>query len=372
MNKIISLLWVALTVIVLCWWQNHISYASNISSQNTKIIAQDKLDAFLNKVVNMKSKFNTDKKYEVFLDDMMIKMKWLWTKYSSNTTISEMIDYLEKWLKKIKSEFLKNKDLNSFLCDIDDDCSPPLTTTPTTTDITQNRSNTTSNTNISTSTTINNTPTTSTTSAEPTVLLSWVLHKVKWYDLSKSNYIYNYGAMKLKSKQMWITYDFSSNISEVYNSVIQGEDFCKSKWKWYRLPKTYELQHLYDLKKSIEMSFMWWNKNGFYGIERADNNNNFSKVTLLIPDFISLEVLPKVVIWKPIFWTYSIEFPAWTDNNFDNMLFKIWNSMLLAKNDDDTYYHTRYDGYSIKLEKKPYYSHEIPTITSILCVVDDL
>lgn len=379
MNKIISLLWVLFTVIVLFWGQNYISYASNISSQNTNIVAQDKLDAFLNKVVSMKSDFNTDEKYEAFLDSIIIKLKWLWTKYSSNTTISEMIGYLEKWLEKAKTEFVKNKDLDNFFCDLNENCVKNTSSSQATNTNISTNTNTTLNTNVNTNTTINNTTPTSTTPTEPTVLLSWISHKLEWYDLSKSNYTYNYETMKLKSKSFGITYDFSLNIPEwvVYNSVLQGEDFCRSKWKWYRLPKSYELKNLYDLKSAVDTSDVRrYDTNipsGFYKAIRNDNNVNVWWGHILVPDFISLEVLQKIARWTPVNGTIAVDLPSWNHlDNYFKMLFRIWNDMMLVKNDDDSYYMMRSDNYSsTKLEKNPTYSSNIPNIHSILCVVDE-
>lgn len=376
MKKIISALWVLLATIMLFWWQNSISYASSVTSQSTTLVAQDKLDAFLSKVENMKNQFNNDEKYEAFLESVIVQLKWLWTKYSSNTTISEMIRYLEKWLEKIKTNFSQNKDMDNFFCELNNNCANSVSSTQTTNTTVNTNSNTSTNTTISTPTTPSVAATTN--SADTTVLLSWISHKVEWYDLSKSNYTYNYATMKLKSKTFWITYDFGLNLPEwvVYNSVLQAEDFCKSKWKWYRLPKSYELKNLYDLKSSIDNyyydRYTSTIPNWFYRVIRNDNNPNVWWGTLLIPDFISLDVLQKIVRWTPINGTIAIDLPS--GNNLDNYyktLSRI-SEMSLVKNDDDSYYMIRSDNYSSKVEKNPTYSYNMPSIQSVLCVADEI
>ncbi|MGE4443593.1 MAG: hypothetical protein AB7E37_01200 [Candidatus Altimarinota bacterium] len=366
MKKIISRLGVLLAGIVLFGGPNYVSYASSVSSQNINSAIQNKLDVFLNKVVSMESEFSNDEQYEAFLDSVITKLQGLGSKYSGNAVISEMINYLETGLKKAKTEFVQNKAMNSFFCELNDNCGKNTTSTQTTT----------INTNVTPSTTPVVTPSTNTT--DSTVLLSGISHKVEGYDLSKSNYTYNYQTMKLTSKSLGITYDFSLNVpeGEVYNSVIQAEDFCKSKGKGYRLPKSYELKSIYDLKSSIDTADMRRYDtnipNGFYKAIRNDNNPNVGGGHILVPDFISLEVLQKIVRGTPVNGTIAVDLPS--GNNLDNyfkMLFRIGNDVSLVKNDDDSYYMIRSDNYSSKVEKNPTYSYNMPSISSVLCVVDE-
>lgn len=121
MKKWVLLFSILFISYVLMIWQTSLLHAGNVQ---VSVTAQDKLDAFLNKVENMKNQFNNDIKYENFLDTMRTKLNGLSNKYSKNTTIIEMIKYLEDWVSKLKTEFVKNKDMNNFFCDLSDTCEP--------------------------------------------------------------------------------------------------------------------------------------------------------------------------------------------------------------------------------------------------------
>ncbi len=111
------------------WWITNTSVPTQWTSvptqgtntPTTKIMNQDKLDNFLWTIISMKSKMSSAK-YEVFLDNIFKKLTLLWTKYHNNTTITDMVSYLTTWVKWIKEEFLKNKDLDNFFCELTDSC----------------------------------------------------------------------------------------------------------------------------------------------------------------------------------------------------------------------------------------------------------
>lgn len=97
-------------------WFTHASSA-NITLVTTKIPYQEKLDAFLVKVANMKTQLD-DTKYENLLNSIS---KQLWDfsqKYASNTTLSQMITYLNDGVKKLQYDLNGNVNVDNFLCQL--------------------------------------------------------------------------------------------------------------------------------------------------------------------------------------------------------------------------------------------------------------
>ncbi len=126
------LLFVTLLAISFLWGISYVSL-TNAGNVQVTVTAQDKLDAFLEKVSRMKNQLNNDTKYEVFLETMTWKLKELSTKYNKNKTIVEMIDYLQDGVKKIKTDFLATKDMDNFFCELNDSCLTELPKTNSTT-----------------------------------------------------------------------------------------------------------------------------------------------------------------------------------------------------------------------------------------------
>lgn len=122
MKKLLVILSVLIISIVSVWGQTLRSNVA-ISYAQTTVANQDKLDIFLTNVSNMKNQLNNDTKYQNLLDTVTSKLNELWNKYSSNTVIVEMINYLKKWLTQMQQDFVKNKDVDSFFCELNGTCS---------------------------------------------------------------------------------------------------------------------------------------------------------------------------------------------------------------------------------------------------------
>ncbi len=130
MNKYFKLfaLWIAMLFLPIISYAN--SQLSTSSTANVQSIpAQDKLDAFLVKVAGMRQSLNDDTKYKSLLTQIEQQLQTLWERYKSNTTISQMIAYLNSGITNIKREFGENKDMDDFFCALLGNCweSSPIT-----------------------------------------------------------------------------------------------------------------------------------------------------------------------------------------------------------------------------------------------------
>jgi len=123
MNKLLSFILTFLTVFILFWSEVNSNVSYNILPTTiTNVANKAKLDLFLNKVLDSKSSFNSEVNYLIFLNTINDKLTSLGVKYSSNSDIKNMIEYLNIWLTNIINITKQNSDVESFLCEIFWDC----------------------------------------------------------------------------------------------------------------------------------------------------------------------------------------------------------------------------------------------------------
>ncbi len=101
----------------------NVTETSSVTSQTfLGVPNQDKLDIFLNKLVSMRKEFNDDAKYKLLLTQVKGQLQTLGSKYKSNTTISQMLSYLDSGIQKIQTELENNTDVDNFLCELLGNC----------------------------------------------------------------------------------------------------------------------------------------------------------------------------------------------------------------------------------------------------------
>ncbi len=184
------------------------STTSSVTTQTT-VTNQDKLDAFLSKVRTMKSSMSSTK-YEKFLDTVIDKLNILWIKYKSNTTITEMVVYLTTWVKWIKEEFTKTKDVDNFFCELTDSCESevsPVTINENNSTSVENNSNEVSGSTVSSVT----------TNKENTTSIENSSNEVSG---STSNNINTFNISASKSEDNTIKVDYNIPISSWYKICL--------------------------------------------------------------------------------------------------------------------------------------------------------
>lgn len=95
----------------------------NLSWTSSQTIAmnvpyQEKLDAFLTKLIAMRKELNNDIKYKTILLQIKTQLQTLSSKYKSNTMILQMLVYLNKRVDEIQDEFISGEDIDDFFCDL--------------------------------------------------------------------------------------------------------------------------------------------------------------------------------------------------------------------------------------------------------------
>ncbi len=92
------------------------------ATSNENVPNKEKLDVFLAKVASMRKELNDDTKYKTILSQVKWQLQTLWTKYSSNTIISQMLTYLHSWVDKIQTDLANTSDVDDFLCELLGNC----------------------------------------------------------------------------------------------------------------------------------------------------------------------------------------------------------------------------------------------------------
>ncbi len=103
-----------------------ISWENTSSTSIWSIPHQQKLDAFLTKVKNVRKELNNDAKFETVLNQLISQLKTLRDNYKTNSLISQMINYLDISVQAIKKDLIQNKDVDTFFCQLSGDCENEL------------------------------------------------------------------------------------------------------------------------------------------------------------------------------------------------------------------------------------------------------
>lgn len=307
-------------------------------------------DGLLDKIYWKRNNYPTENLYIQYLDKLNTSLLVLKNKYSTTDSRNIVIWYLMSWINNIKSDIWDNT-LQEIINIFNDDYIN-VSTNNTQTPINNTSTPPKQESNISVDTTqINITqPPVSNVSTPPkqetntkTIMLSWIPHKVEWYDLSKSEFEYDYNNSTLKSKSLWITYDLGNPTLDrwqIYTSVAEVEDFCRAKGKNFRLPKTHEVKKLFDVIGEISSIESIWKEHSYTITRDAPNIP-----PIHIPNFIPLDILPNLVSNDRALWYYRINlnqyWSSWIDTKYNTFLSSL-KSKMMAKSDDNSYYLQKY------------------------------
>lgn len=111
---IITVIWI--TSISSTYTADYSAY--DVAPQVKNVPNKNKLDLFLNKVLEARKWFSTEKNYIIFVSKTENKLASLNQTYSGNQEISSMLDYLEEWVKNIKNISRQNNELDDFFCEL--------------------------------------------------------------------------------------------------------------------------------------------------------------------------------------------------------------------------------------------------------------
>lgn len=122
------------------------NFQTTTSTNQNVVSNQNVLDAFLVKAANLRKTLNDDTKYENALISLNSQIKVLSQKYSHNSTIWEMITYLNTGISNLQKDLSSSKDVTNFLCELNGNCNSSQTGTTVKETITNTTTNTTNTT----------------------------------------------------------------------------------------------------------------------------------------------------------------------------------------------------------------------------------
>ncbi len=123
-------------------WSSSYSSTSYTTTQansetSSSVPNKAKLDIFLSRIEGL----NNTSNFQSTLDTILAKINTLWNKYSSNTTVTQMVTYLKNWINNIKQRYTTNNEVDSFFCELTDSCNTSSNSSSSSSNTSWNSSN---------------------------------------------------------------------------------------------------------------------------------------------------------------------------------------------------------------------------------------